>query len=269
MSQPKFEAFMAAQIAAIETSGLGPDAWIERHSNSFRAAWETAVRHEPSSPVNVLALHPDPVVRAGVVASLRQHGGFEVCEQVPDREGPDEIRFDVVIADHAQAMRLADAARSGPLAAARILVLTFSGSDSDIRQAVRAGIHGYLLLGSTVTELIDAVIALARGLRHLGRSVAQRIADGLTRTPLTSREIAVLQLVVAGECNKAIARQLCIEVGTVKSHMNAILAKLNASSRTHAAAIAVTQGLVEDRMPLPSEAFPRRVSRVDSAARPG
>jgi AraC-like DNA-binding protein len=40
MSQQHFEAFMAAQIAAIEASGIDPDVWIERHSTTFRAAWE-------------------------------------------------------------------------------------------------------------------------------------------------------------------------------------------------------------------------------------
>jgi hypothetical protein len=49
----------------------------------------------------------------------------------------------------------------------------------------------------------------------------------------------------------------------VKSHMNAILGKLNATSRTQAAAIAVTQGLVEERMPIPSGAFSPRVHRIE------
>jgi AraC-like DNA-binding protein len=41
MSQQHFEAFMAAQIAAIEASGVEPDVWIERHSTTFRATWES------------------------------------------------------------------------------------------------------------------------------------------------------------------------------------------------------------------------------------
>jgi DNA-binding NarL/FixJ family response regulator len=217
MNQQKFEAFMAAQIAP--AAGL----------------------IEETPPASILPLHPDPIVRAGIVASLRQHGGFQVL----DEESPGGNRLDVVIADYEQALRLA----SGPFVSARILILTSCGREEDIRRAVKAGIHGYLLLGGPVSELIDAVAALARGMRYLGRSVAQRMADGLNRASLTSREIDVLQLVVAGECNKAIARRLRIEVGTVKSHMNAILGKLHATSRTQAAAIAVTQGLVEDRMP--------------------
>jgi hypothetical protein len=58
----------------------------------------------------------------------------------------------------------------------------------------------------------------------------------------------VLELVMSGESNKAIARQLNIELATVKSHMTAIMTKLNATSRTQAAGIAATRGLVAERV---------------------
>jgi DNA-binding CsgD family transcriptional regulator len=58
------------------------------------------------------------------------------------------------------------------------------------------------------------------------------MADSLTRASLTSREIEVLRIVVTGESNNSVARQLHIEVGTVKSHVSAIMTKLGATSRT-------------------------------------
>lgn len=91
------------------------------------------------------------------------------------------------------------------------------------------------MLGGPLGELVDGVMTVAKGGRHLGRSVARRMADSLSRSSLTSREIDVLRLVVAGESNKALARQLHIDLGTVKSHMTAIMTKLNATSRTQAA----------------------------------
>lgn len=223
---------------------------------------------EERSPVNVLTLHSNPLVHAGIVASLRQHGGFEVFDEGPDPANRSGIRMDVVVADYHDAMRLAGAASEGtvgPLANARILVLTSDDRDMSVRRAIEAGIHGYLLLGGPLSEFIEAVTRLARGSRFLGRSVAQRIADSLVRASLTTREIDVLQLVVAGEPNKAIARRLRIEVGTVKTHMNGILGKLHATSRTQAAAIAVTQGIVQERMLTPSVAFASRAPRVRRA----
>jgi DNA-binding NarL/FixJ family response regulator len=80
-------------------------------------------------------------------------------------------------------------------------------------------------------------------------SVAQRMADSLTRASLTMRETEVLRLVATGQSNKAIARLLMIELGTVKSHMSAIMGKLGANSRTHAVRIATARGLVEEHQP--------------------
>jgi DNA-binding NarL/FixJ family response regulator len=102
------------------------------------------------------------------------------------------------------------------------------------------------------------VTAVANGLRYMSLSVAQRMADSLTRAALTSREIEVLQLVATGQPNKVIARELSIELGTVKSHVSAIMNKLGVSSRTQAARIAALRGLVEsadrDVEPAPARA---------------
>ena len=218
------------------------------------------------SSAKVLTLHPDPLICAGISACLHQHGGFEVIHEGPDGPSWHDAQIDVVIADYQQAMRLAGAVTPGArgsFASARILVLTSDDRQTSMRHALEAGIGGYLLLGGPLSELIEAVTALSRGVRYLGRLVGQRMVDSVIRTSLTTREMDVLQLVVAGEGNKAIARRLRIEVGTVKTHMNGILGKLEATSRTQAAAIAVAQGIVAERMPVPARAFAARFSRVE------
>ena len=196
----------------------------------------------------VLVMHPDPLLSAGLVTALRQHTSYRILLDGVDPEPADGRAIDVVVADFESAMRLVDpgarAARRR-LAAARLLVLTHDDRETDIRRAVEAGIHGYLLVGGALGELIEALTAVVDGLRYLGRGVAQRMADSLARAVLTSRETEVLRLVVTGEPNKSIARRLDIEVGTVKSHMSAIMAKLGATSRTQAAGIATMRGLVE------------------------
>jgi two-component system NarL family response regulator len=196
-------------------------------------------------------MHPDPLVCAGLVAALRQHAAFEIFTDEIDTGGPDAPRIEVVIADYGQAMRLADPtvrAQHRALASARILALTAHDREAEIRRAIEAGIHGYLLLGGSLSELIEGVTTVANGVRYLCRAVAQRMADSLSHASLTSREMEVLRFVVAGESNKAIARHLHVEVGTVKSHLSAILAKLGATSRTQAAGIAANRGLVEERV---------------------
>jgi DNA-binding NarL/FixJ family response regulator len=85
---------------------------------------------------------------------------------------------------------------------------------------------------------------LASGRRYLSASVAQHIAESLTHATLTPREHEVLDCLATGQCNKTIARHLEISVTTVKAHVQAIMGKLDASSRTHAVSIAAQRGLV-------------------------
>lgn len=198
---------------------------------------------------NVLIAHSDPLLCAGIAAALRERTDFCVFVDGVDIVSADSPWADVVIADLESGMMLADPVERASrrwLARARILVVTHSDREADIRRAVEAGIYGYLLVGGPLGELVEAVSAVGDGARYLGRSVAQRMADSMTRALLTARETDVLRQVIRGECNKEIARVLGIEVGTVKSHMTAILTKLGATSRTQAAGIAATRGLVDE-----------------------
>lgn len=222
------------------------------------------MNHIATDRSTILVMQHDPLLREGLVAALRQQESFEVFVEEADALSEDGPRIDVVVADYGHAMRWADSAvRSAcrPLATARVLALTSNDREADIRRAIEAGIHGYLLLGGPLSELIEGVTTVAKGVRYLGRSVAQRMADSLARAALTLREIEVLQLVMIGESNKAIARRLHIELGTVKSHMTGIMTKLGATSRTQAAGIAASRGLVEEqvmvqRAPLSTRASP-------------
>jgi DNA-binding NarL/FixJ family response regulator len=196
-------------------------------------------------PLNVLIMQSDPLLCTGLMAALRRHATFEIFDGLSSG-GP---KIDVVIADFNHAMHLVQPAvrkAHGQLATARILALTSNDREVDIRRAIESGIHGYLLLGGPLSELVEGVTAVGGGARYLCMSVAQRMADSLTRATLTSREIEVLRLVATGQSNKSIARELDIELGTVKSHVSAIMAKLDAISRTQAAAIAVARGLVDE-----------------------
>lgn len=197
----------------------------------------------------IFVMHPDAVLCAGIAAVLRRHPGFETFVDGVDDASWELPRLDVIVTDYDNAMRLARSAAGtrDASAAARTLVVTNNDREADIRRAIEAGIHGYILLGGPLAELVEGVTAVANGLRYVSPSVAQRIADSLTHTSLTSREVEVLSLVAAGGSNKAIARELRIEMRTVKSHMTSIMSKLGATSRTQAAGIAATRGLVEQR----------------------
>jgi len=206
------------------------------------------MNHTIPHRLSILVMHHVPLLCAGLVAALRQQVAFEVFVDDIDAMCSEQIRIDVVIADYDHAMRLADPAVRAmhrSLAAARILALTSDDREAYIRRAIEAGIHGYVLQGCSLNEFIEGVRTVAGGMRYLCQSAAQRMADSLARASLTPREIEVLKLVMIGASNKAIARRLQIEVGTVKSHVSAIMSKLGATSRTHAVGIAARRGLVQ------------------------
>lgn len=127
----------------------------------------------------------------------------------------------------------------------RVIVLTSYDRDEDIYRSLRAGAMGYLLKDSPYDEIAAAVRAVYRGKRHFPSRITDKLAERLAMPDLSEREIAVLRLMASGLSNKEIAAELSVAVGTVKYHVNSILAKLNADDRTQAVIIGVRKGLTE------------------------
>jgi len=207
--------------------------------------------YQVSRRLNVLVMHAEPILAAGLVASLRQATEIDVFVFGVDVLSPGDPTVDVVVADHTTAIGLArdvKGARRNTLGNARILVVSTQVREHEVRLALEAGVHGYLLLGCGIEELLTGVRQLGRGSKYLCLEVAQRMADSLTREALTSREAEVLRLLSMGQCNKTIANALDIAVGTVKAHVKGIMSKLDAASRTEAVSIATKLGLVDSSM---------------------
>lgn len=207
-----------------------------------------------SESIKVLVLHRDALISAGVISALGKHPDLVVRE--PDAlQAVDEPartftheRADVVVADYETALEILSKERIEPAPRGRtppnVLIVTRCETQWQIRNALERGVRGYLLLGCSPHELAEAVRGLHRGERYLGALVAQRIAESLTCEMPTGRELDVLRLLARGHGNKAIALKLNIAVGTVKSHVKAILQKLDAATRTEAAAVADRRGLL-------------------------
>lgn len=192
----------------------------------------------------ILVAHPEPLFAIGVAAALRQQSEFEVLPSAGGLALPSECEADIVVTDYEGGLSLVGDAAWRGLMRCRVLVMTPFDREHDVRAAMEAGVHGYLLLSCSLEELARAASTLARGDRYLSLEVAQKMADSLTRDALTARETDVLQLLALGHCNKSIARDLAITVGTVKGHLRAIFGKLQASSRTEAVGIAARRGLI-------------------------
>ena len=105
----------------------------------------------------------------------------------------------------------------------RVLIVAPSAKEEEVRRAMAAGVHGYLLHDTSAEELNKAIQALALGLRYMAGAVSRRLADSMRRESLTARETDVLKLLALGSCNKSIAQELGIGVGTVKTHVRGLM----------------------------------------------
>lgn len=210
---------------------------------------------QQASVCRILVAHDEPIAAAGLLAALGSEHSFEATAATA-HDGDYQYPFDVVIADHRTAMELLAQARlhvlPGHLLSARVIVLSARLQPVDIRQAIRGGATGYLHLSCSLKELTLGVRTVALGRRYLCSAVSRQMADGLLNVALTSREDDVMRQLVRGHCNKVIAKTLGIAPGTVKTHMQSIMAKLNARTRNEAASIARSRGLVDEPAPTPT-----------------
>ena len=103
---------------------------------------------------------------------------------------------------------------------------------------------GYRASGCSCQEF-EAIRRVHAGRKFIPPEVAAHLAEHLGDEQLTDREVAVLRLVMAGNCNRDIAETFFISEETVKGHLKHILQKLGASNRTHAVTIGVRRGIIQ------------------------
>ena len=196
-------------------------------------------------PIGVRICHGEPLLAAGLLALIEQAPGIEARSFDEDLDGT----VDVIVADLANGLALLES-RAGTHAGPRVIVVTRRGREGELLYALERGGHGGLLQNSDAQELIDAIRHVARGgARYLCRDASVMVASSEPPAKLTARESDVLRLLVQGDCNKGIARQLEISTHTVKAHVSMLCNKLHALSRTQVAVKATGRGLVQAPAP--------------------
>lgn len=196
------------------------------------------------APINVNVMHSDALITLGVTAILAPQADMQLSSY--DMAGWGEVDADVIVTDYHTAVRMHECPQDYVRSAARFLIVTAFEKEWTVRHAMNIGVHGYVLQSCAPEELIRAVKALHQGRHFLSDAVAHCVVDSMKRGHLTCRETDVLQLLAKGYCNKTIASELGIGVGTVKTHVKGVLGKLNATARTHAVVLATQRGLVNN-----------------------
>src|SRR2546430_4113964 len=210
----------------------------------------------------VMLVDDHELVRQGIAAMLTGAGDVQVVAvartgrealEVARRELPDAVLMAVRMPDMAGLEATRKLKEERPRTA--VVMLTMHDNPSYLRDAVRAGAAGYLLKDVSKDELVDAIRQVATGGAFIesqmlkGMLSEMKPQGGAAPSPaaknLSKREREILAFVAEGMSNREIAEKLVLSPETVKSHVAAILEKLNVSDRTQAAIYAVRNGLVE------------------------
>jgi DNA-binding NarL/FixJ family response regulator len=214
-----------------------------------------------TATIRVLLADDQTLVRSGFRLMLAQQDDLEVCGEAADgreavrlvaEQHPDVVLMDIrmPVLDGIAATREIMSAPAPP----KVLVLTTFDVDDYVVEALRCGASGYLLKDVEPDDLVRAVRDVAVGDMPLARPVLDRLvgtfvaAGSRTRDPrldrLSARETEVLALLGQALTNAEVAARLFLSVPTVKTHVAAILAKLQLRDRVQAAVYAHREGLV-------------------------
>ncbi len=207
--------------------------------------------NETVTKIRVMLADDHPVVRDGLAAIVNQQPDMEVVAEAGDGEQaiafyeqhlPDVLLLDLRMPKYDGVAVVQRVLETHPKA--RVLIITTYDGDEDIFRSLSQGAKGYLLKDAPRQEILSAIRAVADDRPYTSSSVAAKALQRMGKPSLTQRELSVLQLVAQGRSNKDIARRLEITEGTAKTHVKAILAKLDAISRTEAVAVAHKRGLI-------------------------
>lgn len=203
--------------------------------------------------LRILLIAPDPLARAALAGALGEFDGPPALRVVGRVDGSAD--WDDWLALYRPEIVLCDLGWQATLALPDVRelglpVVALVADEDGAQIAWQAGAQGILARAADGEALAAALVAVARGLLTFDRSVlpepllSAAAGGAALPEPLTAREQAVLALLADGLTNRAIALELKISEHTVKFHVNAVLSKLGAQSRTEAAVRATRLGLL-------------------------
>lgn len=221
------------------------------------------------SDIRVVVCDDHALFRRGIVMELDEADGLEVVGEAAD--GDEAVDVAVAMAPDVVLMDVRMPATDGiaatrtiveALHSTQVVMLSVSGDEDHLFEAVRAGAIGYMLKESSIDTIAGAVRAAAAGHSFLSPMLAARLLgefrDRLSRgasptrtsagpavgADLTTREVSIVELLADGADNGQIADALELSEPTVRQHVRNVLSKLHIQTRTEAVLFAVREGLI-------------------------
>ena len=217
------------------------------------------------SRIRVLLADDHTLVRAGIRSLLESVPDVLVVAETGDGrealEGIARHRPDIALLDISMpGLNGLEVARrvSQESPRTRVIVLSMHADATYVRQALRAGVAGYLLKGAAVSELPLALGAVMRGETYLTPKVSQTVVQELLREGgtepdplhgLTRRQREILQLIAEGRSTKEIAHALDLSVKTVETHRQRLMDRLDIRDVPGLVRFAIRAGLIDPQSP--------------------
>jgi DNA-binding NarL/FixJ family response regulator len=220
----------------------------------------------PFKAYRIMLADEQAVVRRGLRSLFDAQSGYEVCTEASGgaeaieqakKFKPDLLILDLALPDMNGLDAMEMIRQEAP--SVQFLVLTMHLTEELARQALRIGALGYVLKSDAERDLITAVEQVRRKQPFYTARLAVALAENFAmppaaggngnghaerESPLTEREINVLQMLAEGKSNKQVAAAMNVSIRTVESHRNRIMHKMNFESFSHLVRFAVRKSLV-------------------------
>ena len=200
------------------------------------------------------------LVRAGIRALLEATPGVTVVGEASEgrdvatmveRERPDVLLLDINMPGLNGLEVAQRVCRDSP--STKVIILSMYATEVHVAQALRAGVHGYLLKDAAVAELHLALKAVTEGGTYLSPSISRQVVEAFLRsseptpsplTALTARQREILQLIAEGKTTKEIAWLLNVSAKTVETHRSQLMDRLGIHDVAGLVRLAIREGLI-------------------------